>query len=221
MKSLQSFFTAGVILLTATVAFGAQPFGSGTPAPSLLGPRAETSPEVLGLINEGKAAYQKGEMDKAKAAFEMAYGLDSRNAVVIGFLRQIKAAEKTLPPKVDRERQLSGVIIPKLNFKEATLGSALDFVKKTVAEQTGGKQTVSFVVQMPAEQVNTMTVTLSLQNIPASEAIRYLADLAHATVTYDAYAVVFKPKVSVVPVPPAGVTTVPQSAPNEPVAQLP
>ena len=34
---------------------------------------------------------------------------------------------------------------------------------------------MSFVVQMPAEQVNTLTVSLSLQNVPASEAIRYLA----------------------------------------------
>ena len=221
MKSLQ-FFTAGVILLTATAAFAASPsFGGPTPNPSLLGPKAETSPEVVSLIAEGRAAYQKGDIDKAKSAFEMAYSLDSRNATVIGFLRQIAVIEKTRPPKVDRERQLSGVIIPKINFKEATLGSALDFVKKTVVEQSGGRQSVSFVVQMPQEQVNTMTVTLSLQNIPASEAIRYLADLANATVTYEAYAVVFKPKATGAPVPPSGVTTIPQSAPNEPIAKLP
>lgn len=222
MKSLQSFITAGTLMLTATVAFG-QGFGQGfgpTPAPSLLGPKAAASPEVQALLQEGLTAFQKGDLDKAKSAFEMAYTMDSRNVTAISYLRRIQAAEKTRPPKVDRERMLSGVIIPEVKFKDATLSSALDYVKRTVATQSGGKQSVSFVVQMPAEQVNSITVTLNLQGVPASEVIRYLADLANATVAYEQFAVVLKPKATATtPVPP-GTTVIPQSAPQE-VVQLP
>jgi hypothetical protein len=215
MKSLQSFIIAGSLLLTATVA-SAQ-FGAATPPPSLLGPKAGTTPEVQALVQEGLAAFQKGDLDKAKSAFELAYTMDPRNVMAISYLRRIQAAEKTRPAKVDRERLLSGVIIPNIQFKDATLGSALDFLKKAVNQQSAGRQSVSFVVQMPAEQVNTMTVSLSLQNIPASEAIRYLADVANATVTYETYAVVFKPKATAVTpgAPAVPGTVIPQSAPQE------
>jgi len=63
-----------------------------------------------------------------------------------------------------------------------------------VDRQTGGKAGVSFVIQLPAEQVNTQTVTLNLSSIPATEALRYLAELVNATVAYDSYAVVIKAK---------------------------
>jgi hypothetical protein len=207
MKSLQSVLAIGAVLLTSTVVFAAPPFGS-TPSPSLLGTPAPTSQEVLGLIAEGKAAYQKGDIEKAKAAFETAYSMDSRNVTVINFLRQIRAVEATRPKSVNRERQLSAIIIPKIQFREATLSSALDFLKKEVDRLSGGRAPVSFVLQMPAEQANSLTVTLNLTNIPASEAIRYLAELAGATVTYDTYAVVLKPK-QTAPV------TVPQSEPAQ------
>src|SRR5436189_5438963 len=71
MRSLQSLLTAGTALLVVTIAHAAPPFGA-TPPPSLLGTPAPTSPEVTALIAEGQAAYQKGDIDKAKTAFEMA-----------------------------------------------------------------------------------------------------------------------------------------------------
>ncbi len=208
MKPLQSLITTCAVLLLVTVACaGPQLFPSATPG-SLLGTPAPTSPEVTALITEGQTAYQRGDLDGARKAFDMAYSMDTRNVIVIGFLRRIKVDELSKPKKIDRERQLAAVIIPQIQFREATLGSALDFVKRAVDKQTGGKVGVSFVVQLPAEQVNAGSLTLSLSNIPATEALRYLADLANATVSYENYAVVLKPKPSAV-VPTASSTAPP------------
>jgi hypothetical protein len=215
MKPLQSIIsTCAVLLLVNSVstASAASPlFGSATPSPSLLGTPVPTSPEVTALSAEGQAAFQRGDIQKAKEAFDMAYSLDTRNTVVVGYLRRIKEAEKTMPRSVDREKQYAAVIIPKLEFRDATLGSALDFVKRTVDKQTGGKQPISIVVQMPTEQINTLTVTLNLTNIPVTEALRYIADLVNANVIYEKYAVVIRPRAGAPTV--SATTTVPATAP--------
>ncbi len=175
MKSLQSLVSTLAVLCLASVALAA-------------------SLDVQDLLTEGQLAYQKGDLAKAKAAFELVYKMDSRNTVAIGYLRRIKVDEASKPKGNDQEKQLAGVIIPQIQFKDATLGSALDYLKKAVDKQSGGRQAVNFVVQLPAEQVNTQTVTLNLTNIPFTEAVRYLADLANATIVYDKYAIMVKPK---------------------------
>jgi hypothetical protein len=181
MKSLQSLVGTFAVLCIASVAFAA-------------------SLDVQDFLTEGQLAYQKGDLAKAKSAFEMVYKMDSRNQVAIGYLRRIKVDEQNKPKGNDQEKQLAGLIIPQIQFRDATIGSAFDFLKKAVDKQSGGKQAVNFVMQLPAEQVNTQTVSLNLTNVPFTEAVRYLAELAGATIVYDKYAIMVKPK-SAAPAP--------------------
>ncbi len=195
MKSLQLAVGACAVFLSVAPAFAAPPLfpGSTPTAP------ATPSPEVQALVNEGIAAYQKGDIEGAKRAFDMAYSMDSRNIVAINYLRRLKAEEGTARKTVDQEKQLAAVVVD-VQFREATLSSALDSFKRTVASKTNGRLAVSIVVQLPQEVVNSQNVTLSLKNIPATEALRYLADQVNAVVAYDKYAIVIKPKSgSVVP----------------------
>jgi hypothetical protein len=181
MKFLQSLVSTFAVLCIASVAFAA-------------------SLDVQDLLTEGQLAYQKGDLAKAKSAFEMVYKMDSRNQVAIGYLRRIKVDEQNKPKGNEQEKQLAGLIIPQIQFRDATIGSAFDFMKKAVDKQSGGKQAVNFVMQLPAEQVNTQTVSLNLTNVPFTEAVRYLAELSNATIVYDKYAIMVKPK-SAVPAP--------------------
>ncbi len=190
MKSLQFVAGACAVLLASTSVFAAPQLFPSTPPPA----PATPSPEVQALLTEGLAAYQKGDMVKAKEAFEMVYSMDPRNTVAIGYLRRIKAGEGTAPKSVDKEKQLAAIILPQVQFREATLGSALDYFKRTVEKQTGGRLAISFVVQLPVEVVNAPNVTLSLSNIPVTEALRYLGDQVNANVVYEKYAIVVKPK---------------------------
>jgi hypothetical protein len=80
-----------------------------------------------------------------------------------------------------------------VELKEATLGSALDFLKKTVDRQSEGKLAVNFVVQLPDDQVTTQPVTLSLSNVPFTEVLRYLGGVAGLNFVYDKYAIIVKP----------------------------
>lgn len=149
--------------------------------------------ELQELLTEGQTAYIRGDLAKAKAAFEMVYRIDSRNQVAIGYLRRIKVDEQNKPKGNDQEKQLAALIIPQIQFKDATLGSALDYLKKAVEKQSGGQQAVNFVVQLPAEQVASQTVTLNLTNIPFTEALRYLGGLANFAPVYEKYAISLTP----------------------------
>ncbi len=157
--------------------------------------------EVQQLLTEGQTAFTRGDLAAAKSSFEMVYRIDPRNQLAIGYLLRIKAAEASKPKGIDQEKQLATLILPKVELKEATLGSALDFLKKAVDKQSEGKLAVNFVVQLPDDQVKTQAVTLSLSNVPFPEVLRYLGGVAGLNFVYDKYAIIVKPQAATPPAP--------------------
>jgi predicted subunit of tRNA(5-methylaminomethyl-2-thiouridylate) methyltransferase len=123
----------------------------------------------------------------------------------------IAVQDSQRPKGNSQEKALANVIIPKIEFREATIGSAFDFLKNAIAKASNGAQSVNFVLKLPPELVNTATITLNLTNIPATEAIKYISELANVEVAYDKYAISISPKggavVSTTPAPPATPTT--------------
>lgn len=144
------------------------------------------------LLTDGQTAFMRGDMAAAKRNFLQANKMAPNNPTVIGFLKQIETAEKKNPRTVSTEAEYKGIIIPKIDFKEATFAAALEFMKKKASELTGGKKSINFVLQIPPEQQQT-PVSLTLSNIPFNEALRYIAEMNNAQVEYQKFAVVIKP----------------------------
>jgi hypothetical protein len=163
--------------------------------PALLATFALTAgaESVQQLLSEAQTAYLRGDMETAKRNFELVNKLDPRNMTAIAYLRTMKAREVQAGAGAVQEKQFSAIILPKIEFREATLGSALDFLKQQVNKQTGGKQIVNFVVQLPDEQVKAQTVTLSLANVPFTEVLRYVGTLTNTTFTFEKYAIAVRP----------------------------
>ncbi len=158
--------------------------------------------DVSKILTEAQTAMIRGDLDTAKRNFQIVYELDPRNTIAIAGLRQIAVqGGKTGGAAV--EKQLATVILPQVQFREATFTEALDFLKKKVTDVSGGKQTANFVVQPGVDQ--TAKITLSLTNIPLTEALRYLTELVSAKIEYQKYAIVIKP---------AGGTVTPTNAPQ-------
>jgi hypothetical protein len=149
--------------------------------------------DVQKYLTDGQTAFMRGDLVAARRNFEMASKLEPRNPTVVGFLKQIAAAEAKNSSSQGAEQDFKGIVIPQIQFKEATFAAALDFLKKKVSDLTGGKKSVNFVLKIAPEQQNT-PVTLSLTNIPFTEALRYIAELVDAQVEYQKYAVVIKSK---------------------------
>ena len=155
------------------------------------------------LLTAAQTAYMKGDMESAKKGFQAVYKADPKNQVAIGFLRKITAEEAKKPQVSSMQKQLEKLIVPKVEFRDATLGSALEFLKQAATKNSDGKVVVNFVVQLPEDQANTQTVTLALANVPYSEVLRYLGEVAKIEFTYDKYAIVVKPRAGAGPAEPA------------------
>lgn len=149
--------------------------------------------DVQQFLTDAQTAYMRGDLETARANFEMVYKLDPRNQTAIAYLKRIKLEQaKTAGGGASTEKKLAAVIIPKIEFREATLREALDFLRTKVNDETGGKTPVNFVLHLP-EDAAAAKITVSLTNIPFTEALRYIGGLAGVDFVYDKYAIVAKP----------------------------
>ena len=81
------------------------------------------------------------------------------------------------------------VIIEKFEVTDAELNEALQALKILAKNASGGKVIPNIIVR--DAELGKKPVTLSLSKIPLSEALRYLAELSGAHLSYDKTAVVF------------------------------
>jgi hypothetical protein len=160
---------------------------------SLALPGAARAEDVQKLLTEAQTAYMRGEVENARAAFEMVSKLDPRNQTAIAFLRRIQLEQAAKGGASGVEKKFAAVIIPAIEFKEATLREALEFLRKKVNDMPGDKPQVNFVLQLPEEQAVPSRITLNLSGVPFTEALKYVGGLASVSFTYDQYAIVVKP----------------------------
>ena len=151
---------------------------------------AENTQQVL---REAQAAYLRGDIPTARKGFETVLRAEPKNQTAIGYIRMIAAAEKKKPAVASQQKQLAELIIPKIDLREASLGSTLDFLRQSAGKLSDGKIPVNFVVQVPEEQLKANTITLSLTSVPYTEALRYIGELARVTFAYEKFAIVVKP----------------------------
>jgi len=138
-------------------------------------------------MGQAQRAYVAGDYDTARELFSEVVALDPHNTLAIQFLRNIRLRQAGIvTPSHDPIKEL---VLQKVDFKNASFSSALDFLKQKAAEQS---VTISFVSQLPPPQMD-RAVTLSLSQIPFLDALNYLCQLNHATYKVEKYAIVISP----------------------------
>jgi len=145
------------------------------------------------LFNEAQRAYVSGDVETAKEKFKTVLELDPSNTIAQNYMRMITSQEKKDNGE-QMEKKLKTLILPKVDFRDATFGSALEYMRQAASKQTEGKVHVSFVVQLPSEFTETQKVTLNLANIPFTEALHYLCDLGGVDYKIEKYAIIVKRK---------------------------
>lgn len=156
------------------------------------------SADLQRILSEAQTAMIRGDLETAEQNYRLAYQIDSHNVVAVAGLKQVALQKAKTGAGASTEKQFAQVILAQIQFKEATFAEALDSLKKKITDASGGKLTANFVVQPGVD--GSAKITLNLANIPATEALRYLADLVAARVEYQKYAIVIRPASGAAPV---------------------
>lgn len=152
---------------------------------------------ISDLLAEAQRAYVKGDSAGAKEKFELVRRLEPDNRTATLYLRRIIAEEAANPanknPANATQAALAQVILPRLELREASLGEVLDFLRQKGNQAAAGKVAINFVAQLDDAQ-KAAKITLNLQNVPFTEALRYVGELGGVQFSYERFAIVVKPK---------------------------
>ena len=153
--------------------------------------------DVADLMTEAQRAYIRNDLAAAKEKFELVRKMEPGNRTAVSYLRRIMADEiqqnAGKAPRNTTQEALKKIILEKVEFREASLPEALEFLKQKGTQLGEGKVAINFVLQLD-EQTQNAKITITLQKVPFSEVLRYVGDLAGVQFVYEPYAIVVKPK---------------------------
>ena len=94
-------------------------------------------------------------------------------------------------------RKLDEIIIPRLNFTDATVREAIEYLRDVSAQQDrdpadAGDRGVNIVLKLDSAAAS-QTITIDLANIPLREALDYITRLANLKIKVEPYAVLIVP----------------------------
>ena len=123
-------------------------------------------------------------------------------------------------------RKLKEITIPKIDFQDATIREAVDFIKQRAAaldttEPDPSRKGINIVLKLPEDAPEASSrITLALTDIPLREAIDYVAKAANLKLKIEPYAVAIVPQSEITDVlitkeykvPPGFITALPASS---------
>lgn len=179
----------------------------------LLAPVAEAQVDTKEMMTEAQKAYMKGDLDTAKIKFAQIVEIEPRNVLAQNYLSMITQREKGEVKNRVLENQLKSLVLPKVEMKEMTFTTALEYLKQQATKESDGKVAVNFVVMVPAD-VSSKPVSLSLTNVPFTEVMRYLGEMTGSEFVIEKYAIkVRMPAAAAAPVVDSSSATTPSPAP--------
>lgn len=144
--------------------------------------------------DEGVRLYDTGDYEAALARFEIAVRANPRSPHARSYMLKSKSAvARGLGSKKSIETDLAKIIIPQINFDEAPIGDVLEYLAARTEELTEGKLRPNIIYKGTPEQRQNTLVTMSVRNVPVTEAIRYVSQISRTHFSYEEHAVVADP----------------------------
>ncbi len=145
---------------------------------------ADTVQEVYA---RGVRAYIGGDTETAKVLFSQVLTADPKNKPAASYLIRIRSEERA-GSAIEKETQ--ALIVPSVDFREASLSSVLDYLVQVGKTASGGKVIMNIVRLYPTDFGDKTRITLSLSNAPMSEVLKYVSEMAGTKIEYQQHAIV-------------------------------
>jgi hypothetical protein len=170
-------------------------------------PPATAQNNAQAVYNQGVLLFNQNKFEEALALFEQVLQVRPDFVYARSYAARCKTAlAKGGGPKNDLEGKLSRIILPEVNFAEAPLGDVMDYFTSRAQEISKGEVIVNFLYKGSSEDRAKTLITLSLRNVPMSEAIKYVGQLSRCRIKYEPHAVIIDPSPEPEPAAPAAPT---------------
>jgi tetratricopeptide (TPR) repeat protein len=164
---------------------------------ALLPLQAQNPPQAR--YQQGLALFNQGKYEEALAVFEEVLQARPDFVYARNYAQKCKLAlAEKVGPQNDLAKRLEALILPEIAVADAPLGDVLDYLASRAQELSEGKTVLNFIFQGSPEQRRT-PVTLSLRNVPMSEAIKYVGQLSRSVIKYEPHAIVVTPAAALLP----------------------
>ncbi len=171
--------STGVKISTAAVVLTAAFF--------VLGPMGVCHAEDLNAVyQQGRAAFYQGDFTTAQQLLARVAAANPKHAETANMLAYIRANHKAADQTL--KNQYAAVILPKVEMADVTLTEAIEGLRVLAKNASGGKVTPNVIVK--GEELGQRKLSLSLSNVPLSEALNYVTQLVGAKAAYDKHAVI-------------------------------
>jgi len=153
-------------------------------SPSL---RGQGTSDLHVTYEEGRAAYNAGQYDLAREKLNIVRAKNPGHIPTQAMLTQINqilGADNT-----SLRKSYDSVIIDKIEFTDVELSEAIQAVRVLSKKASNEKVVPNIILKSP--DLGAKKVSISLSNVPLSEVLNYLAQLAGAKLTYDKIGVMF------------------------------
>ncbi|GAB4179246.1 MAG: hypothetical protein Fur0032_19920 [Terrimicrobiaceae bacterium] len=145
---------------------------------------AQEANSVETLLKQASEEARAGDFMAEKALLEEALRAEPGNLTAKARLRK---ASENAARALAAEKVLENVLLPKVDFADVSVKEAFDFLAQSVAKQRGDGSRVNLVWLVPPETMP--SVTIQLTDIPASAAMKLVAESAGLKVAFEPHAV--------------------------------
>ncbi len=140
--------------------------------------------EATTPLQDALTAYKAGDLGTAKSLFESVLISDPKNLTAKNHLRLIT---QKLAKSSALKASLDAILLTKLELKDVSAREAFDYTAQAINKQSKDGFRLNLIWMVPEEYPN--RVNLSLDNIPASADLEYLASNAGLRIAFEDYAV--------------------------------
>lgn len=139
------------------------------------------------LYQDGRAAFYAGQFDIAREKLAKVLAVNPNHTQSRAMMAQIE--EKLGKDNVMLRKSYEKIMIDKIEFTDVELSEAILAVRMKAKAATQDKVVPNVILKNP--EMGKKSVTLNLTNMPLSEVLSYLAQVAGARISYDTAAVLF------------------------------
>lgn len=142
--------------------------------------------DLNAVYQQGRAAFYKGDMETAQQLLSRAAAANPKHTETANMLAYIRANHKGVDNTL--KNQYAAVVLPKVDMSDVTLTEAIEGLRALSKNASGGKVTPNVIIK--GAELGQKKLSLSVANIPLSEALNYVTQLVEAKATYEKHAVI-------------------------------